>query len=139
VIGGKSPAPPQLIGIGELIELPQGLYGSPRAHELAQIDQRYDNNALIVADLSNDATYAEVLFETFGPRLIGLHITRHGDGMSFVPRLVKNNSIRVYTIGRSYPICLNTFSPSCKPVRSALLMIGTADALMTSLRRCRAR
>jgi hypothetical protein len=27
----------------------------------------YNNNALIVADLSNDATYAEVLHETFGP------------------------------------------------------------------------
>ena len=44
VIGGKSPVTPHLIGIGELIELPQGLYGSPRAHEVAAIDNAHDNN-----------------------------------------------------------------------------------------------
>jgi hypothetical protein len=36
---------------------------------------------LIVADLSNDATYAEPLHKLFGPRLFGLQITRLGDGM----------------------------------------------------------
>ena len=63
--------------------MPQGLYGSPRASALATIDRRYNSNALIVADLSNDATYAEVLFETFGPRVIGLQISRYGNGMDF--------------------------------------------------------
>jgi hypothetical protein len=29
-----------------------------------------------------DATYAELLFETFGSRVIGLQISRHGDGMN---------------------------------------------------------
>ena len=81
VIGGNSPFQPRLLGIKELEELRQGLYGSARASELATIDRRYNSNALIVADLSNDPTYAEVLFETFGPRVIGLHISRSGDGM----------------------------------------------------------
>jgi hypothetical protein len=102
VIGGNSPFQPRLLGIRELEELPQGLYGSPRASALATIDRRYNCNALIVADLSNDATYAEVLLETFGPRVIGIHIGPHGDGMKFERRPVKNASMLIYTIGRSY-------------------------------------
>jgi hypothetical protein len=102
VIGGKSPAPPSLIGIGELIELPQGLYGSPRAHEVAAIDIGYDNNTLVVADFSNDPTYAEPLHKLFGPRLIGLQITRHGDGTQAVPRLVNGKAMLTYNVGRSY-------------------------------------
>ena len=102
VIGGNSPFQPRLLGIRELEELPQGLYGSPRARALATIDRRYNCNALIVADLSNDATYAEVLLETFGPRVIGIHIGPHGDGMKFERRPVKNASMLIYTIGRSY-------------------------------------
>ena len=66
VIGGNGPFEPRLLGIRELHELPQGLYGSARAGALAAIDRQYNSNALIVVDLSNDATYAEVLFETFG-------------------------------------------------------------------------
>jgi hypothetical protein len=76
VIGGNGPLPPRLLGVLHSEELPQGLYGSPRASALAAIDRRYNHNALIVADLSYDPTYAEVLYETFGPRVIGLHITR---------------------------------------------------------------
>jgi hypothetical protein len=102
VIGGNSPFQPRLLGIRELEELPQGLYGSPRASALAAIDHRYNCNALIVADLSNDATYAEVLLETFGPRVIGIHIGPHGDGTNFERRPVKNASMLIYTIGRSY-------------------------------------
>ena len=102
VIGGNSPFQPRLLGITELEELPQGLYGSPRASALATIDRRYNCNALIVADLSNDATYAEVLLETFGPRVIGIHIGPHGDGRNFERRPVKNASMLIYTIGRSY-------------------------------------
>ena len=67
VVGGLSPFEPRLTGIKEAEELPQGLYGSARASALAMVDRRYHSDALIVADLSNDATYAEVLFETFGP------------------------------------------------------------------------
>ena len=67
VVGGLSPFEPRLIGIKEAEELPQGLYGSARASALAIVDRRYHSDAVIVADLSNDATYAEVLFDTFGP------------------------------------------------------------------------
>ena len=104
VIGGNSPVQPRLLGIKQLRELPQGLYGSNRASALATIDRRYNSDALIVADLSNDATYAEILFETFGPRVIGLHISRNGDGMNPERRPVKQGTILVYTVGRTYLI-----------------------------------
>jgi hypothetical protein len=58
------------------------------AATLAQIDARYDRNGLIFADLSNDTSYCEQLFETFGPRVIGVHIGRHGDGRTFERRRV---------------------------------------------------
>ena len=102
VIGGNSPVQPRLLGIKELVELPQGLYGSPRASALATIDRQYNCNAVIVADLSNDPTYAEALLETFGARVVGLQITRAGEGMNPERRPVKNSSMLIYTIGRSY-------------------------------------
>ena len=104
VIGGNGPFQPIRLGIKELEELPQGLFGSARASALATIDRRYNSNALIVADLSNDETYAEVLFEMFGARIVGVHISRHGNGMDFERRPVKNSSILVYHIGRSHLI-----------------------------------
>jgi hypothetical protein len=66
----------------QFIEFP----GSARASALAEIDRRYGNNALIVADLSNNPSYAETLLTTFGRRVIGLHITRRGDGMTAARR-----------------------------------------------------
>jgi hypothetical protein len=102
VVGGLGPFQPRLLGIKEFLELPQGLYGSGRASALVAIDRRYESDALIVADLSHDPTYAEVLFEAFGRRVIGLHISRHGDGMNFERRQVKHGAIPVYTAGRSY-------------------------------------
>ena len=102
VIGGTSPLAPNLIGIKEFEELPQDLYGSARADALAMVDRDYDYKTLIVADLSNDATYAEPLFERFGPRLIGIQITRGGDGMNPEWRKVKNGAILVYPVGRTY-------------------------------------
>jgi hypothetical protein len=102
VVGGPGPFQPRLLGIKEFLELPQGLYGSGRASALVAIDRRYESDALIVADLSHDPTYAEVLFEAFGRRVIGLHISRHGDGMNFERRQVKHGAIPVYTAGRSY-------------------------------------
>jgi hypothetical protein len=66
------------------------------------IDRRHESDAVIVADLSNDPTYAEVLLETFGSRVIGLQISRHGDGMTFERRPVKHSAMLVYTVGRSY-------------------------------------
>ncbi len=104
VIGGNGPFQPRLLGIRELHELPQGLYGSARASALAAIDRSYNSNALIVADLSNDATYAEVLFDTFGARVIGVQISRYGDGMNCERRPVKNSAMLIYTIGRTFLI-----------------------------------
>ena len=69
---------------------------------LSAIDRRHYSDAVIVADLSNDATYAEVLHETFGPRVIGLQISRNCDGMNVERRPVKDRSMLFYTVGRSY-------------------------------------
>src|ERR1700746_1798927 len=44
----------------------------------------------------------EVLFETFGRRVIGLHITRYGDGSNAEWRQVKGGHLPVYTVGRTY-------------------------------------
>ena len=104
VIGGNSPIAPRRLGICELCELPLGLYGSQRASALLAVDRRYNHNALIVADLSNDVSYAENLFETFRSRLIGLQISRNGDGVAFERRPVCDGFIPVYTIGRSHLI-----------------------------------
>ncbi len=102
VIGGLPAFNTNLILIQHAHELRQGLYGSARASELAMIDRQYDSEGVIIADLSNDPTYAEVLHETFGQRVVGLHISRHGDGMNFERRPVKNSAMLVYTVGRSY-------------------------------------
>jgi hypothetical protein len=102
VIGGLAPFDSSLIGIQDAHELPQGLYGSARASALATIDRRLDSEALIVADLSYDPTYAEVLHETFGPRVVGLQISRHGDGTNYERRQVKQSAMLVYIVGRSH-------------------------------------
>jgi hypothetical protein len=102
VVGGISPFQSSIVGIRELEELPQGLYGSPRASALAEVDRRYYSNALILADLSNDASYAEALVETFGSRVIGLQISRFGDGTNVERRPVNGSSMLVYSIGRNF-------------------------------------
>ncbi len=101
VIGGTFPYRPGVVGIKELIELPQGLYGSDLANVLAEIDRRYGNDALIVADLSSDATYGEVLHDTFGKRVVGVQIGAHGDGSTFEIRRVRNGAIQVCQVGRT--------------------------------------
>jgi hypothetical protein len=100
VVGGLSYFQPTLFGIQHLEELPQGC-GSERANALAVVDRRYYSNALIVADLSNDPTYAEVLSHTFGCRVVGVHITRNGNGIDFERRQVPGGAILVYSIGRT--------------------------------------
>ena len=102
VVGGVSPFAPRLTGIREAEELPQGLYGSARASALVVIDRRYHSDAIIVADLSSDPTYAEPLLKNFGPRVIGLQISRHGDGMNAERRPVGDRSMLIYTVGRSH-------------------------------------
>ena len=102
VAGGSGPLAPGLVGIRDFEELPLGLSGHARAEALAEFDRGCSGRALIIADVSNDETYGEVLVERFGGRVIGLHITRHGDGMSYEWRTVKNGRLLVYTIGRTY-------------------------------------
>jgi hypothetical protein len=104
VVGGKIPPlfGPQLVSVNECLELPLGLYGSQLANELAKIDQMYDRSCLIVADLSNDPTYAETLFDTFGPRIIGVEIGPSGNGTTFEQRRVKNGFVLVYRVGRTF-------------------------------------
>ena len=101
VVGGNNPYGPQQLGIVAAHELPQNLFGSERANALATIDQQYDRNSLIVADLSNDATYAEILVQTFPCRVVGLQISRYGDGMGFERRPTRYGPLPVYTIGRT--------------------------------------
>jgi hypothetical protein len=102
VIGGNSPVEPRLLGIRESIELPQKLYGSARASALAAVDRSYGSNALIVADLSYDPSYAEVLHQSFGPRVIGVQIGRYGDGMTYERRPVNHSAMLIYNIGRTH-------------------------------------
>ena len=102
VVGGRCVLMPQILGMREFMELPQGLYGSARANALSTVDQRYCNKTLIIADLSNDLTYAEILFERFGRRVIGVQIGRYGDGMTLDPLQINNNTIYRYKVGRTF-------------------------------------
>src|SRR5262249_55220888 len=45
---------------------------------------------------------ADLLVERFGERVIGLQISRHGDGAAFEWRPVKKGKILVYTVGRTF-------------------------------------
>ena len=103
-IGGNCPfnLGSRLLGVNEFVELPVGLYGSELASALAAIDQTYNRDCLIVADLSNDATYGETLYDTFGPRVVGVQIGRSGDGTTCQPRRVRHGFILVYNVGRTF-------------------------------------
>jgi len=103
VVGGKTILAPGQTLLKEFEELPQGLFGSPRAAKLKRTDQDYGSKCLIFVDLSFDPTYAEIVAGRIGPeRVIGLKITNAGDGMTCDYWPVKDHAIRVYTIGRSY-------------------------------------
>jgi hypothetical protein len=102
VVGGRTILAPGLSLAKEFNELPQGLIGSARAEALASIDSLYGGKSLIFADLTFDPTYAEILLERFGQRVIGLRITSSGDGMKVEPLPVKNGAIRVYSVARTY-------------------------------------
>src|SRR4051812_50190328 len=80
VVGGPGPFEPTLMGVTEFEELPQNQFGSARASALAVVDRRYGCNALLVADLSHDASYSDKLFDTLWPRGIRLQIRRYGKG-----------------------------------------------------------
>ena len=102
VVGGTNPYGHEQLGIVAAHELPLNLFGSERANALARIDQTYNHSCLIVADLSNDASYAEILMQAFGRRVVGLHISPYGDGMEAERRFTKYGSLLVYKIGRTF-------------------------------------
>ena len=102
LIGGRSPFQPPLTGITFGGELPQGKYGRALANELAAVDRTFECNALIIADVSRDDSYAEILYQIFGRRLIGLQISRHGEGSQQIMREVQNGVIPIFTVGRTY-------------------------------------
>src|SRR5262245_14317246 len=103
VVGGNGPFASDLLAIKEFGELQLNLFGSARAEALEAVDRRYDNKTLIIADVSNDATYGEILHERFGQRFIGLHITSHGEDMcNHEWRQVKRGQYPVYKISRTY-------------------------------------
>jgi hypothetical protein len=101
VIGGNCPVGPRRLGIGYAEELPQNLMGAARASALGEIDRRLGCYGLIVVDVSNDETYAELLLEAFGERVIGLHISRFGNGMHPETRICRHGRLPVYTVGRT--------------------------------------
>jgi hypothetical protein len=83
-------------------ELPQGLSGNTRADALAMIDSRYPMG-LIIVDLSFDPSYADILVERFGERVIGLQITSTGDTIdNWEARQLKSGRILVYKVSRTY-------------------------------------
>jgi hypothetical protein len=102
VVGGMNPYRPGVLGVQKIFELPQNCWGSELAGLLAEVDRLYNGDATIVADLTNDPTYVEPLFDTFGNRVIGLHIGPHGDGSNREQRRVRNSAITVYHVGRTY-------------------------------------
>jgi hypothetical protein len=103
VIGGPSPLAPGLAGIKMFEELPQGLSGYTRVDALAMHDRACDHKALIIVDLTYDPSYADLLVERFGPRVIGVRITSSGDPTdNLEDRQLKNGHILVYKVPRTY-------------------------------------
>jgi hypothetical protein len=102
VVGGYSPLVPSELVVKEIVELPQGYFGHQLASALMNVDARYYHDAVIVPDLSNDASYAEVLYEAFGKRVVGVQIGAAGDGTTIETRILKNGYVRVYRLGRTF-------------------------------------
>jgi hypothetical protein len=62
--------------------------------------------------------------ETFGSRVIGLQISRHGDGMSFERRPVGAAFMLISTVAAAD--CSNSSTPNCNPISSAWSTMPTA-------------
>jgi hypothetical protein len=101
VVGGLLPYRPDVLGVIDIVELPKNCSGSELARALWEIDRKYNNDATIFADLSNNQAYAEPLFDMFGNRANGVHIGPHGDGTKFDRQHVRNSTITTYHLGRS--------------------------------------
>ena len=130
VVGGPSPLAPGLIGLREFEELPQGLSGNARADALAMIASRYPAS-LIIVDLSYDPSYADILVERFGERVIGLQITSTGDTIdNWEGDSSKEGGS--WSTRSAEPICSIYCSAKCKTRRCVFFMARTAFALMSS-------
>ena len=85
------------------------------------MDQHLGSKTLIIADLSNDLTYAETLFERFGKRVIGLQIGRHGDGLTNEPLIVNGKGGNCHRCEKMAARTCSTFCcVNCKTRRCAL-------------------
>lgn len=103
VIGGPSPLAPDVVGMKAFEELPQGLSGGMRVDALALHDRACDHKALIIVDLTYDPSYADLLIERFGQRVIGVQITSSGDPTdNWEVRQLRKGQILVYKISRTY-------------------------------------
>lgn len=100
VIGGPVAFHPH-ITIRQSLQLPNGRFGSDRAEELREIDRFYGYKTLVAFDVSNDSTYGETLLSIFGPRVIGIHITSSGDGMTLDHRPYPKGCLPVLKVGRT--------------------------------------
>jgi hypothetical protein len=58
---------------------------------------------------ARDPTYAEVLHETFGLRVLDLQISRNGDGINVERRPVKRGAMLFCNVGRFYLLELYHF------------------------------
>jgi hypothetical protein len=129
VVGGNNPYGPQQLGIVAAHELPQNLFGSERANALATIDRQHNHNSLIVADLSNDATYAEILVQTFGCRIVGLQISRHGEASSGDPP----DTDLFWSIQLAEPSCSNSCIASFNLTWFGLVPVQRFAAALSNL------
>ena len=130
VIGGPNLRAPGLTGMKGFEELPQGLSGNSRADALAMIDSRYPAS-LIIADLSYDPSYADILVERFGERVIGLQITSTGDTIdNWEERQLKRGGS--WSTRSAAPICSIYCSAKCKTRWCVFFMAQTVFALMSS-------
>jgi hypothetical protein len=66
------------------------------------IGSRYPAS-LIIVDLTYDPSYADILVERFGERVVGLQITSTGDTIdNWEERQLKKGRILVYKVSRTY-------------------------------------
>ena len=95
-------------------------------------DQLLRPQSLIIVDLSFDPSYAEIVVERFGERVIGLKITSTGDGIdNWEERQLKRGRI-LRLQGQAGPICSIYCSVKCTNETVRILDGANRFALMSS-------
>ena len=104
VIGGHCPLRPNTppVGVQQALRTAAWTFGSELANTLAAIDQRYERNSLIVADLSNDPYLHGNPVRYVRRRVIGVTIGRYGEGTTWETRRVRSGAVPVYQVGRTF-------------------------------------